>query len=229
VCALWVWVLWVGGRGAGGDPPPPVAVNSLAFTPLSSPLPHSLAHTLALSPSSPSAVPLPHARRTHRTLHHPSIYPYVHKIHHEYHHPIALASEHAHPIEFFLGNLVPVITGPILLGSHCVTIWMWILVRIGVSIDEHGGYSFPWSPVRLLPFGATADGHDFHHSQDKNAMFASQFTVLDCLGGTEGRYQEWRARMAAEKEGGVPIGGEGKKRAAAAEAGRGATRGSKGD
>jgi sterol desaturase/sphingolipid hydroxylase (fatty acid hydroxylase superfamily) len=133
----------------------------------------------------------------HRTLHNPRIFKYVHKIHHEYHHPIALASEHAHPIEFFVGNLVPVIAGPMLLKSHCFTIWCWILVRIFVSIDEHCGYTFPWSPVRLLPWGATVDGHDYHHNVDKDAIFASQFTWWDALCDTEGTFHEWRRHVLA--------------------------------
>jgi sterol desaturase/sphingolipid hydroxylase (fatty acid hydroxylase superfamily) len=143
---------------------------------------------------------------THRTLHRPGLYPHIHKVHHEYHHPIALSSEHAHPVEFFLGNLVPVIAGPILLRSHVFTTWMWILVRIAVSIDEHCGYTFPWSPVRLLPFGATTDGHDFHHAHNKDAIFASQYVWWDALCGTDRGFHEWRGKAAAAREAGAGAG-----------------------
>lgn len=129
---------------------------------------------------------------SHRTLHHPSIYKFIHKIHHEYYHPITLSSEHAHPIEFLVGNLFPLITGPTLLRSHMFTLWFWILIRIAVSIDEHCGYTFPWSFVRLIPFGATVDGHDFHHNQNNDAIFASQFTWWDALCGTDKGFHEWR-------------------------------------
>jgi len=129
---------------------------------------------------------------SHRTLHNPRIYKYIHKIHHEYYHPITLSSEHAHPIEFLVGNLLPVMMGPTILKSHIITLWLWILIRITVSIDEHCGYTFPWSPVRLIPFGATVDGHDFHHNQNKDAIFASQFTWWDALLGTDKGFHEWR-------------------------------------
>ncbi len=99
-----------------------------------------------------------------------------------------------------MGNLIPVIAGPILLRAHAATICAWVLVRIAVSIDEHSGYSFPWSPVHLLPFGASADGHDYHHSHN-DGIYGSQFAWWDALCGTEGRFHEWRAAVQASGSG----------------------------
>ncbi len=153
---------------------------------------------------------------SHRTLHRKDLYPYIHKIHHEYNHPITLASEHAHPVEFFVGNLLPVIAGPLLLRVHMYTLYAWVLVRIAVSIDEHSGYAFPWSPVRLLPFGATAEGHDYHHTHN-DGVYASEFEVWDRAGGTTGKFTEWRraafARLASGGGGGGGSGKQGKKAA----------------
>lgn len=111
----------------------------------------------------------------------------MHKWHHEYTTCVAIASEHAHPMEFLAGNLLPLIAGPLLLRAHLYTVWSWLLVRIFISVEEHCGYSFPWSPARLLPFGATPDGHDFHHSQNVG-MYASMFVFWDRLCGTDGAF-----------------------------------------
>jgi len=135
----------------------------------------------------------------HSSLHHPALYPYIHKVHHEYNHPIALASEHAHPIEFMLGNGLPVIVGPMLTRCHAFTFSMWILIRIATSIDNHCGYAFPLTPVRLLPFGASAEGHDHHHSKN-DGMIVSQFSWFDVLYDTVGSYG-----IAKRKRLGLPV------------------------
>lgn len=78
---------------------------------------------------------------------------------------------------------------------------MHILLRIYVSVDEHCGYEFPWSPVRLLQhvgirLGATAGGHDWHHSHNAG-MYASQFAWWDALCGTDKVYKSWLAKQEA--------------------------------
>jgi sterol desaturase/sphingolipid hydroxylase (fatty acid hydroxylase superfamily) len=154
---------------------------------------------------------------THALLHHPSLYPYIHKIHHEYRQPVALASEHAHPLEFLLGNLAPVMAGPVAsmalayvtrrpdLAMHAAALWLWVVARVAVSVDEHCGYGFPWSPVRLLPGGASAGGHDWHHS-DTRGMYASQFAFWDAVYGTDAVYKQFldkkRMSRTARSEGG---------------------------
>jgi sterol desaturase/sphingolipid hydroxylase (fatty acid hydroxylase superfamily) len=44
---------------------------------------------------------------SHSTLHRPVFYSWIHKYHHEHKVPTVLASIHAHPIEFYFGNVVP--------------------------------------------------------------------------------------------------------------------------
>jgi sterol desaturase/sphingolipid hydroxylase (fatty acid hydroxylase superfamily) len=91
---------------------------------------------------------------THKLLHTKKLYQIFHKIHHEYKTPIGLAAEYAHPVEFVLGNVIPVFLAPMLLGSrvHIWTIWMWTGMRTAETLDGHCGYEFSWSPYRLLPF-----------------------------------------------------------------------------
>lgn len=91
---------------------------------------------------------------SHRFLHQRWIYPYIHKIHHKHQNSVCIASENAHPIEFMIGNVVPVLMGPLILGNkiHFFSTLTWITVRILESHDAHCGYEFPWSPTRLIPF-----------------------------------------------------------------------------
>ncbi len=129
---------------------------------------------------------------THRLLHTPFFYKYVHSWHHQYVSVVGPASEHAHPVEYSLGNLLPVVVGPLLFQVHLFTWFAFLIVRVVVSIDEHSGFSLPWSPVRLLPWGASAEGHAWHHSHT-DGMFASQFAWLDALLGTDRGFLEWQA------------------------------------
>lgn len=127
---------------------------------------------------------------THRALHSPWGFKHIHSYHHAYKEGVvALSSEHAHPLEYLLGNLVPVITGPLLLRSHMFTLWMFVFVRVTVSHDEHCGFTIPWSPVRLLPFGSSAAAHTWHH-RFNHGMYASQFSFWDALLGTDRLFLE---------------------------------------
>jgi sterol desaturase/sphingolipid hydroxylase (fatty acid hydroxylase superfamily) len=129
----------------------------------------------------------------HRTMHaYPALYTRIHKVHHEYTQNVVSASEHAHPVEFVVGNLLPVITPVILLRMHLFAAAVFTGVRIFVSAEEHCGYAFPWSPVRLLPFQASVEGHDFHHSHNVG-VYASQFVWWDRLMGTDAHFLRWRA------------------------------------
>ena len=146
----------------------------------------------------------------HRLLHHRSLYPHVHKIHHKFHQSWAIASEFAHPLEFVIGNIVPVVAGPRLLAvghaltgkwdllPHTFTIWMWMGIRIATSIDNHCGYAFPWSPVRLLPgwLGLSTQAHDFHHSHNVG-LYGSQFWLWDAMMGTDRQFKAWEQGRTA--------------------------------
>ncbi|KAI9011796.1 hypothetical protein DFJ74DRAFT_710705 [Hyaloraphidium curvatum] len=144
---------------------------------------------------------------SHRALHHPSWYPYIHKVHHQYKENATLAAENAHPVEFLLGNVIPVIAGPLVLSAlsarfpslrvHIFTVALWAMVRMVVSLDEHVGYTFPWSPVRaLLPDVVRHEpAHAFHHSVNMG-MYASQTGFWDWLCGTDRVFNEWMRKKA---------------------------------
>jgi sterol desaturase/sphingolipid hydroxylase (fatty acid hydroxylase superfamily) len=131
----------------------------------------------------------------HRALHHPLLYGRCHKIHHEYKTTIGIASEYAHPIEYVIADAIPFTTGPLLLGLHYYVFWMWMVLRVGETVDGHCGYDFPWSPYRLLPFSGSADVHDFHHSHNMG-NFATFFTYWDDIMGTSAEYHKYLKKRA---------------------------------
>ena len=91
----------------------------------------------------------------HRLLHRGKLYKTVHKIHHYWQAPIAIAAIYCHPFEHFLANLVPVLFGPLLMGSHRATICIWLIIVHVVTLNDHSGYHFP-----LMP---SPEFHDYHH------------------------------------------------------------------
>jgi methylsterol monooxygenase/4-alpha-methyl-delta7-sterol-4alpha-methyl oxidase len=122
---------------------------------------------------------------THRFLHQKWIYPKIHKEHHDYLVSVSIASEYAHPVDFMLSSIIPSSVGATILAPkiHLSTGLMFSVMRTLESIDGHSGYEFPWSPYRLLPFSASAQYHDFHHSHNVG-NYSSFFTFWDTIFGT---------------------------------------------
>ncbi|CAD8197142.1 unnamed protein product [Paramecium octaurelia] len=122
---------------------------------------------------------------SHRILHLPKLYPKIHKVHHQYNVSIAIATEYAHPIEFISSNIIPIFSGPYLLGDriHCITILIYVGLHLSKAIHQHCGYVFPWELYNYLPFATNSIHHGLHHSEN-NGNYGSQFILFDKLFGT---------------------------------------------
>jgi len=119
----------------------------------------------------------------HRMLHHPFLYKTLHKRHHEWISPIAVTAIYCHPIEHMLSNLLPPLLGPIVMGSHTATVWLWLTIVTLSTLNAHSGYHFPFFP--------SPEAHDFHHLKF-NQNFG-MLGVLDRLHGTDTLFRASKA------------------------------------
>ncbi|TNE91235.1 MAG: sterol desaturase family protein [Deltaproteobacteria bacterium] len=121
----------------------------------------------------------------HRTLHHPRLYKHVHAVHHKVTTPWAWAGLYMHPIEYTLTGILTLV-GPLLLGSHVITLWIWVAMRQWIAAEGHCGYRLPYNPAHLFPGYGGNDFHDAHH-----AKFTGNYSgFLGYLDGWLGTYSK---------------------------------------
>ncbi|KAL7293813.1 hypothetical protein TKK_0012873 [Trichogramma kaykai] len=120
---------------------------------------------------------------SHRLLHHPSIYRFVHKRHHEWQAPIAIVSIYCHPLEHVLSNLLPIVSGILIVGAHVFVAKIWIFIAIVNTLNSHSGYH--------LPFAMSPEMHDFHHLKFTECY--GILGVLDFVHGTDRLFRQTKA------------------------------------
>jgi methylsterol monooxygenase len=109
----------------------------------------------------------------HRWLHENKwMYAKVHKLHHTWTAPVSFVAIYCHPFEHIVSNIVPLLAGPILCGSHAAAVMTYTSVGLIHTLAVHSGYWF-----------CDDNGmHDEHHAKF-NVNYGIT-GVLDSLYGT---------------------------------------------
>ncbi|HZP40253.1 MAG TPA: sterol desaturase family protein [Candidatus Binatia bacterium] len=132
----------------------------------------------------------------HRAMHAPWLYRRIHGRHHRIVTPWAVTDHYMHPLEYGLTGAVAVV-GPLLVGAHVVTVWLWFVVRQWEPAEGHSGYDLPWTPTHWLPGNDGAMHRDVHHARVRG-NYAGYLTLWDGVFGTcaRGYAEELAARGA---------------------------------
>jgi len=111
----------------------------------------------------------------HRLFHeNKKLYAAVHKLHHTWTSPVSFVAIYCHPLEHILCNVSPLVLGPVLCGSHVVSISVFVFLGIVHTLAVHSGY---WV--------CDDNGmHDEHH-----AKFTVNYGVLGVLDAWYGTYR----------------------------------------
>ena len=118
----------------------------------------------------------------HRALHTKWLFKNIHGIHHRILTPWAVTGHYMHPVEYVATGLL-MLVGPVVLGAHVATVFLWIAFRQWEAAEGHSGYDLPWSPAKLFPGGNGAVHHDLHHAKI-HGNYAGYFPHCDRWFGT---------------------------------------------
>ena len=66
---------------------------------------------------------------------------------------------------------------------HLLSVFAWMAIRVGETLDGHCGYEFSFSPFRLIPFSGSAEYHNWHHTENIG-NYSSFFQIWDSVFGT---------------------------------------------
>jgi 4-alpha-methyl-delta7-sterol-4alpha-methyl oxidase len=118
----------------------------------------------------------------HRGMHARWLYKHVHGWHHRIVTPWAITGHYMHPLEYVLTGTLT-LAGPLLVGAHVVTLWVWFALRQWEAAEGHCGYDFPWTPTHAFLGNDGARHHDVHHARVRG-NYAGFFPIWDRAFGT---------------------------------------------
>jgi len=110
------------------------------------------------------------------------LYKHTHALHHQYHSPNAWIAQYTHPWELISLGFFSA-TSPMILKSHPLTEFIFLLLMISASLDAHSGFDFPFMPHRWFPLYGGSVNHDMHH-QKPLSNYAPIFHTWDKIFGT---------------------------------------------
>jgi sterol desaturase/sphingolipid hydroxylase (fatty acid hydroxylase superfamily) len=119
-----------------------------------------------------------------------NLYALIHKQHHRFVTTCSWAAEFAHPVELLVGNVLPVLSGPLILGAlgapaHPTELFIWLVLALTSTCQGHSGLWYP---------GATRGFHDIHHSFNSGEF--GTLTEWDAICGTDVVWRREKAKQA---------------------------------
>ena len=98
---------------------------------------------------------------------------------------ISTAASYMHPLEFVITDSIPTRLGPLICGSHPVTIWIWHIMINLYTINSHSGYHLPFLPSN--------ENHDYHHY--RFSVNYGSLGFLDALHGTDTLFKNSKSSL----------------------------------
>jgi len=143
---------------------------------------------------------------SHRLLHIPYLYKKIHKVHHESTVTISLSAIATHPLEYFLGNLMPTQLGIMLCPGkiHFASAILFVVFRVVNTVEGHSGYGFKFGFSKFFPCVSAANYHNHHHLMNIG-NFGSQLYIWDSIFGTNKEYMESLQKGLDTKEKGAIV------------------------
>jgi len=135
----------------------------------------------------------------HRILHENRwLYRKVHSIHHRAYAPVPMDYIYAHPVEWIVGTLGPIvgfIVVSYIFGSISVwTLWIFAFWRQFHELMIHS--NTPSKVATNLPLLSSTENHGHHHAKPSKGNYSSTLVIWDFVFRT--RYQDFMRRAASK-------------------------------
>jgi len=118
---------------------------------------------------------------SHRVMHASDfLWKHVHSVHHQITAPSVYFSLYTHPIEYIFGNFITLAIGPVVMGSHFLLVFTWVVISTLDFCSGHAGWH--------LPFGLSPEFHDYHHRHE-TGNYGTGLGIMDNIFGTNCDYK----------------------------------------